>query len=183
MNEEHPPQGEAGISQRTMEYVVAALLFVFGAIIIYDSQRLGASWGSDGPQSGYFPFYIGLLICLSAVATALQVLVADYRARSTSYRGAVAQRTRQFVSWPRQKQVMAVLVPSAVYVLFVQFIGIYVSSVVFIALFMVWLGKYSWLKSIVVSVLVMAAMFAMFEIWFKVPLWKGIYNPLAFLGY
>ena len=42
-----------------------------------DSYRLGASWGSDGPQSGYFPFYIGLLICLSSVVTLAQVLIAD----------------------------------------------------------------------------------------------------------
>jgi len=182
MNEEHTPD-EAGVSQRTMEYVVAAVLFAFGGIIMFDSQRLGASWGSDGPQSGYFPFYIGLLICFSAAAVALQVLMADYRARSTQFRGAAAKRTRQFVSWSRLRQVMAVLIPSAIYVLFVQFIGIYVSSVVFIALFMVWLGKYSWLKSFLVGFLVMAAMFAMFEIWFKVPLWKGLYDPIAFLGY
>ena len=56
----------AAISMRAAELVVAALLFAVGAIVVYDSYRLGSKWGSDGPQSGYFPFYIGLLICVSS---------------------------------------------------------------------------------------------------------------------
>jgi len=183
MNEEHEPGDEAGVSTRAVEVGVALLLFAFGSLVIYDSHRLGSSWGSEGPQSGYFPFYIGVLICFSAVATLVQVLMADYRARHTAFQGAVTKRRRQFVSWARFKQVLQVLVPSIVYVLFVQFIGIYVSSAIFIAVFMVWLGKYSWLKSIVIGVIVTVAMFMMFEIWFKVPLWRGTYDPLAWLGY
>jgi hypothetical protein len=111
------------------------------------------------------------------------VLIADYQTRKRMFAGAVTKRTRMFVAWGPLKQVFAVLIPSLIYVLLVQLIGIYVASVLFIALFMVFLGKYSWVKSLVVSFAVMAAMFAMFEIWFKVPLWKGLYNPLWFLGY
>ncbi|MEO7156136.1 MAG: tripartite tricarboxylate transporter TctB family protein [Vicinamibacterales bacterium] len=168
---------------RAVEIAVALLLFAFGATVIFDSYRLGSSWGSDGPQSGYFPFYIGLLICFSSVATLVQVLLADQRARRTEFDGAVARRGGQFVAWGPFKQVLAVLLPSIVYVLFVQVIGIYVASMVYIALFMVWLGKYSWLKSIAVGLLVMVGIFALFEIWFKVPLWKGIYDPLALIGF
>jgi hypothetical protein len=47
----------------------------------------------------------------------------------------------------------------------------------------VWLGKYSWTKSIAVGVLVNVTFFLMFEVWFKVPLWKGDLDPLRFLGY
>jgi hypothetical protein len=55
--------------------------------------------------------------------------------------------------------------------------------VLFIAAFMIWVGKYAWIKSVVVAVGVMAVAFLMFEVWFKVPLFKGAFNPLAFLGY
>ena len=65
----------AGLSTRSVEVVVALLLLAFGATIVFDSYRLGASWGADGPQSGYFPFYIGGLICLAAVATLMQAFV------------------------------------------------------------------------------------------------------------
>ena len=46
---------------------MAALFFIFGAIVITDSVRLGFGWQEvHGPRPGYFPFYIGLLICASA---------------------------------------------------------------------------------------------------------------------
>jgi hypothetical protein len=183
MTEEDRAGDEAGISKRTVEVTVAVLLFAFGALVIFDSVRLGSGWSSDGPESGYFPFYIGLLICIASLATMGQVLFAQWRARKTTFAGAVARRRAQFVAWTPLKQVLSVLIPALVYVLFVQLIGIYVASAIYIALFMVWLGKYPWPRSIVAGVLINAGFFLMFEVWFKVPLFKGTFNPLAFLGY
>ncbi len=81
------------------------------------------------------------------------------------------------------KRVLSVLVPSAIYVGAIMLLGIYVASALFIALFMIVLGKYSPLKSVVVGVAVNALFFMMFEVWFKVPLYKGALEPLRFLGY
>jgi putative tricarboxylic transport membrane protein len=61
-------------STRTVELVVAGLVFVFGAVVVFDSVRLGWGWASDGPQAGYFPFYIGLLICLASVVIGARAL-------------------------------------------------------------------------------------------------------------
>ena len=61
-------QGRAVGSQRLWEIVVAVCFFAFGALVAWDSRRIGAAWAEDGPQAGYFPFYIGLIICISAVA-------------------------------------------------------------------------------------------------------------------
>jgi hypothetical protein len=124
-----------------------------------------------------------MLICISSVATLFQVLFASWKVKQNERAGAVAEQQKVFVTWVPFKRVLAVLIPSIVYVLFVQFIGIYVASAVYIALFMVWLGKYSWLKSVTVGVAVSISIFLLFEIWFKVPLWKGTYDPLAFLGF
>jgi hypothetical protein len=79
--------------------------------------------------------------------------------------------------------VLSVLLPAAVYVLAVQFIGLYIASALYIALFMVILGKFSWIKSIGIALCVNVLFFLMFEVWFKVPLFKGAYNMLDFLGY
>ena len=76
-----------------------------------------------------------------------------------------------------------VLVPALAYVLGIQLIGIYVTSALYIATFMVVLGKYSWFKAAVLAVMVNVCLFLMFEVWFKLPLYKGHWNPLAFLGY
>ena len=160
-----------GVSLRLMDITVALLLLLVGLVVVYDSYRLGASWGSDGPESGYFPFRVGLLICIASLVTLVQAV----RARNLSY--------VLFVSLSKLKLVLTVLIPALVYVFCVQYIGLYVASAIYIALFMHWLGKYSWLKSILVGVLVNASFFLMFEVWFKVPLWKGDLDPLRFLGY
>jgi hypothetical protein len=152
-----------------VDLVVALLVFALGALVAYDSFRLGASWGSDGPQAGYFPFYIGFLICTCSAAVAAQSLA---RLRTDH---------RVFVSGEQFRQVLVILVPSAVYVLGVWLIGIYVSSALFIALFMRFAGHYSSLRSAVVGLAVAGAAFVMFEIWFKIPLPKGPLERL--LGY
>jgi hypothetical protein len=65
----------------------------------------------------------------------------------------------------------------------IKYVGLYVASAIYIAVFMVWLGKYSWSKGIAVGLGVSVIFFLMFEVWFKVPLFKGVLNPLGFLGY
>ena len=182
MSDDKPSGGETGISTRTMELAVALILFGIGALVVFDSVRLGASWGDDGPQSGYFPFYIGLLLCISSIATAAQVAIAEWKRRDR-FRGAIEERQRQFVAWRSLRLVLSVLLPAAVYVLAIQLIGIYVASAAYIAVFMRWMGKYPWPKSAAVGLVVSIALFLMFEVWFKVPLYKGMYNPLAWLGY
>jgi hypothetical protein len=148
-------------STRAVELVVAAILFASGAIVIADSVRLGARWGDDGPQAGYFPFYVGLLICISTATIFLRAL----RDRK--------QAAKMFVSRGQLLLVLKMLVPSIAYVALIKVVGIYVASTVFIAFFMRWLGKYPWAKTAAVAVGVSLVFFLMFEVWFRVPLPKG----------
>jgi len=166
-------QHKAVGSVRLWEIVVAAIFLAFGALVVYDSRRLGASWGSDGPQAGYFPFYIGSIICISAIVNLVTAA------------GRKGDGAKPFVNREQLKMVLVVMVPYAVYVGLIANpvypLGIYEASVIFIAAFMRFLGKYSWLKIAVVSIATMVAFFLMFEVWFKVPLPKG---PIeALLGF
>jgi putative tricarboxylic transport membrane protein len=150
---------------------VAALFFVFGAIVISDSVRLGVGWQEvHGPRPGYFPFYIGLLICISALVNIARALRIPQ------------DKNRSFVEVGQLRLVLAVLVPTAVYAVLVTWIGIYVSSVLFIGFFMRWLGKYPWWKVVAVSVLTVVVFYVIFEIWFKVPLPKGPVESLLGLN-
>lgn len=152
-------------SMRTWEVLVAVGFLIFGAVIVWDSRRLGSAWGSDGPQAGYFPFYIGLIIIIASVANLLVAL-------NSGPKGA-----RHFVTRGQLRMVLTVMIPSIVYVLLIKnpvySLGIYESSAIFIAMFMRFLGKYQWPKIAAVSVGVMFVFFLMFEVWFKVPLPKG----------
>jgi len=166
----HDAGGRSAASLKAVEIWTAAIVLAFGAVVVFDSQRLGARWGDDGPQPGYFPFYIGLLICLSAIA----ILVRAVRDKGRS--------GESFVSRGQLKLILTVLVPTAVYVAFIAVLGFYVASSVYIAVFMRWLGKYSWLEMLLVSVGVSVAFFLTFEIWFAVPLPKGPLEAALGLG-
>ena len=182
MTDEKPSEAEPGISTPAMDVTVAVIILLIGVLVVGDSYRLGSSWGDDGPQSGYFPFYIGLLLCIASAATLLQVALLEWKRRE-QFKGAVALHRDQFVAWSQLKLVFAVLLPASAYVLAVQFFGFYVASAVYIALFMIWLGKYPWPKSIAIGLGVSVSLFLMFEVWFKVPLYKGTYDLLSGLGY
>jgi hypothetical protein len=146
-------------STRTLEIITALFFLVLGAVVMWDSKRIGAGWGSDGPESGYFPFYIGLLM---TIATLVNLFNAFKLSKSSS-----------FVSKTKIKLVLAIFLPCLLYLGVMQFVGLYVSSAVFIAVFMRWQGRFSLLKSILCGLGVTVTLFLMFEIWFKVPLLKG----------
>ena len=160
-----------GVATHVVEAVVAFLIVVMGGVVIQGSRALGAGWTSDGPGSGYFPFLIGLILCISGLGTLYQALLGKNKNREI------------FVDSEQLKRVLSVLIPAVVYVGAVQFVGLYLASVVYIALFMIILGKYSWIKSTMVALSVVVLFFLMFEVWFKVPLYKGRLDPLSFLGY
>jgi hypothetical protein len=160
-----------GVSTHVVDAVVALLVLGLGLVVLQGSWHLGSRWTSDGPGSGYFPFYIGLIMCIAGVGIFLQALFGKKKNREI------------FVDSVQLRRVLSVLIPALVYVLAVQFVGLYVASAVYIALFMIVLGKYSPLKSIIAGLAVNALFFMMFEVWFKVPLFKGSLDPLRFLGY
>jgi hypothetical protein len=161
-------EGRGAFRAKTAELVVAAGFFLLGAIVIFDSVRLGARWGTDGPQPGYFPFYLGVIICIASTITLFNALTMK------------REKNVVFVEVGQLKLVLSVLVPSAVFVALVGWLGIYVAGALFVAFFMRWLGKYAWWKVALVSIGNSVVFFLIFEIWFLVPLPKG---PLeALLG-
>ena len=162
-------EGRPLVSNRTMDVLVALLLLGGCAIVIYDSMRLGFSWREgEGPAPGYFPFYIAVILGVSSVINLVSALLG---------RG----RDQIFVSLRPFGRVLAVLIPSLVYVGLIQYLGIYAASALFIFCFMVVIGRENPFKALLVSLLVPLALFLMFEKWFLVPLPKG---PLeAYLGY
>jgi hypothetical protein len=153
-----------------VEIAVALLFVVAAAVVIVDSLRVGATWGSDGPKAGYFPFYIGCILAIAGAGIAVQAL--------RRWKGLCAET---FVTRAELKPVLTMLWPTIVYVALIVVLGIYVASAIYIGIFMLWQGKYKWPSALAVSLGVPIAMFLMFEIWFLVPLPKGPLEHL--LGY
>jgi putative tricarboxylic transport membrane protein len=163
--------GRAAFRTKSAELAVAALFFAFGAVVVYDSVRLGFGWQEvHGPRPGYFPFYIGLLICIAALVNVVSALRMK------------PEKNKAFVQVGQLKLVLSVLIPTAIFAAAVTWIGIYTAAALFIAFFMRWLGKYPWWKVAVVSVLTVVVFYVVFEIWFKVPLPKGPVESLLGLN-
>ena len=157
---ENEEQGSAA-SVKAVEVGVAVAIFLFGALVVFDSYRIGARWGDDGPQAGYFPFYVGLLICLASAA----IFARAFRNSALA--------AESFVSRDELKKILTVLVPTVVYVALIAPLGFYLASTLYIAYFMWHLGRYPWVKIAPVAIGVSVAFFLIFEIWFSVPLPKG----------
>jgi len=160
MSEGTQHTGGTGPSHRAVEIGTAAAMIVLGLIVIAGSWQVGIGWGAEGPKSGFFPFYLGIIIVGASVFNLIQA--------SLERDGPVL-----FAEWGQLRQVLAVIIPTAVYVGAIPWIGIYVASLVLIALFMVWLGGYRITYAMMISAGVVVATYLTFEKWFLVPLPKG----------
>ena len=149
----------SGPRHRAVELGVAIAMIAFGALMMYGSLQVGIGWGAEGPKSGFFPFYLGVLIILSSVMNLVTATNQDPH--------------QIFADWSQLMSVLSVVVPTAIYVVAVPWVGIYAASLVLIAVFMMWLGRYSIAMSAAVSVGTVVAIYLMFERWFLVPLPKG----------
>jgi putative tricarboxylic transport membrane protein len=156
-----------GPGQRAVEIAVGVLAALFGVIVVIGALRVGVGWGAEGPRAGFFPFYIGLLIIVSSAVNLLQTRSTDSRPR--------------FAEWSQLRQVLRVLIPAAIYVVAIPYLGMYLASAILIAVFMSWLGKYRWPLTAAVSIGVPIATYLMFEKFFLVPLPKGPLEELLYL--
>ena len=155
-------------STRSVDIAVALLLLAFAGLMAFDNWKSGAGWASDGPKSGYFPFYLSLLLGAASLFGLVKAIV--------DRKGAHAP----FVNRDQLRRVMQVLVPTFLYCLLTQWLGIYVASFFLVAGFMRFVGGIAWWKSLLTSFLFAAAMFVTFDVAFDVIMPKG---PLeALLG-
>ena len=138
-----------------------AATLAFGALILFGSLQVGIDWGVEGPKPGFFPFYVSLFIIVSSIYNLLQ---------ATKLGGIKAGL---FSSWEQLQRVMSVVVPATIYVALVPFLGIYVSSILLIAFFMMWLGKYTAWFTLPIAVGVPVFVYVVFERYFQIPLPKG----------
>jgi putative tricarboxylic transport membrane protein len=135
------------------------------------SYRLGAGWAKDvGPDSGYFPFYVALIMFITSGITLVQYLLPRH-----------AEKTSSFLTRSELVMVLQVFIPMTIFVVLSIYIGIYISMTLFIGFFMMWHGRYPLYKTIPVALFMPVALFVIFEIWFLIPLPKGPFE--AWLGY
>ena len=152
---------------RTADFVTASILMALGGVVLVDALRLGIGWGTDGPRSGFFPFWLALIMITTCAVILLQ----------TFWRGS----RETFVTREQLGPVLKVIWPATAMVLLTHFIGLYVAAALYIGFYMRWVGRHAWTSVLAVAVAIPLVTFLIFELWFLVPMPKG---PLeSWLGY
>lgn len=157
MSDENGPQ----LSRHAMEIATAIATGAAGAIIAVQSWRLGAGWGDYGPQSGYFPFYIGLLIVAGSAVSLLRALVGG------RHKGEV------FLNVEKAKPVLGFFLPLLGFAIVSVWLGLYVGTALYVAFAMIRQGGYRWYVGVGTGLAVTVFFFLAFEYAFQVPLLKG----------
>ena len=152
---------------RAAEFVTASVLILLGAVVLFDAVRIGFGWGPDGPRSGFFPFWLALIMVIVCGVILAQA--------------ALGHRGKSFVSREQLSSVLKVLWPATAAVALMHFVGLYVASALYMGFYMRWVGLHSWVAVVAIALGVPIACFLIFEKWFLVPMPKG---PLEhWLGY
>jgi putative tricarboxylic transport membrane protein len=157
------------VGTRSVNIVVYLCLLGIAVLLGYDNWRTGAGWAPEGPQAGYFPFYLSLMLGGASAYGLVAALVSG------------AGTDDVFVTRDQFRRVMQVFVPTLLFCLFTQWLGLYVASFLLIVGFMYFIGRIALWKSVLTAAVFSIAMFVTFDIAFDVIMPKG---PLeAAFGY
>src|SRR3989338_7566902 len=144
---------------RVADLVTAAVLMLLGGVVMYDAVRLGIGWGQEGPRSGFLPFWLAVLLLVTAGLIFVQALL--------------RRSAKRFVEREQFRSVLKVLAPAAAWVILMQFVGLYVASALYMGVYMRWIGRHAWLLVAGLSGGVPLLTFLLFAKWVLAPVPKG----------
>jgi putative tricarboxylic transport membrane protein len=148
-------------NDRAVEIAVSLALLGLAVLLALDNRRTGMSWDSTGPQAGYFPFYLSVILgAASLFGLAKQFFLRKHASKT-------------FVTRAQFRRVLQVFAPTLAFCLATQWLGLYVASFLLVAGFMAWVGRIAVWKSLLTALLFSVAMFVTFEIAFDVIMPKG----------
>jgi len=148
------------------DILVSLLLMSIGIIVLVDSVRLGFKWGMNGPESGFFPFYLGAgtIVC--------SLLVLRKVAKQYKKEGAGGRLMPEGALRP----ILWVLIPATGMVLITELVGLHVAAALYLAFYMRAVGKIGWVTTLLISLLVPISLYIAFDKLFLVPLPQGLWG-------
>jgi putative tricarboxylic transport membrane protein len=151
---------------RKADIIVALGLMVVGLLALGDAVRLGFGWGMSGPESGFFPFYMGLGIVICTFFIVLRA-IKIYKKEGTG---------KPLIPEGGTTQILWVLIPAVGVVLLTELLGLHLATVLYLAFYMGWVGKMHWSKVVVLSILVPMVIYILFDKIFLIPLPEGVWG-------
>lgn len=152
------------VTRRALEVVAALFAFAFGTTIILGALEYHVGWGDRGPEPGYFPFWMGLIVVVGSIGALFEALLSRRHADAP-----VA------INADQARRIVTFLLPMVGFLALalVFKLGLYVAMVAYVLTVMLWQGRYRLPAALAVSLGTAAAFYFMFELWLHVPLMKG----------
>ena len=152
------------MTTKTADILVAAILLVFALIVGFDSIRLGAGWGMEGPKAGFFP------VVMAAIAVAGCIIIIRQAMKGTSS----VKGSKPFVPAGGMKPVLTVFIPACGMVLLTEVVGLYIAAMIYLAGYIRVVGGYRWRTVLLISIPIPLIFYWVFEKVFLIPLPMGM---------
>lgn len=149
------------LSRMQLELAAVAVVFVAGSLAVIGALEHDIGWASDGPQAGYFPFRLGIILIVASLAIGAQALTSGPRGRE------------EVLSRESGRRMLGFFLPLVAYVAIAQVLGLYVATALYLGFVLRAMGRHGWQATLGTALGVPLASWVLFEIWFTVPLLKG----------
>ena len=151
---------------KTADIITALIIMLFGVIVAADSIRIGIGWAADGPEGGFFPFAMAVLVIGGSVLVIRQAIKG-----TSSVKG-----NKRFVEVGGMKPILIVVIPACLMILFIDVVGLYISAMIYLVGYIKWAGDHSWRTSLLVGILVPLVSYIVFEKFFLIPMPMGLFG-------
>jgi putative tricarboxylic transport membrane protein len=141
--------------------IVAFFWIALGILVCYGATRLGLGTVTE-PGSGFIFFWLGLILVMLSLAALAESL------RSTE--GIVQTREMNWV------KIALVLLSLLLYAFFLERLGFVLTTFLLLSFLLGWIEQANWIRSLGVAAVAALGSFAVFELWLKIRLPKGIFR-------
>ena len=153
---------------RIAQNLMAAGVVLFSAAVMVQAVQVGARWVEGQPGPGFFPFWLGgLLFLCGAIILARAALAHD------------AANGHFFEKRTGMESVVKVLLTATGMLALTYFIGFRTASVLYLFVYLRFIGKHKWTTTIALSLLIPITGYVVFERILQILLPRGIYSGVV----
>lgn len=150
---------------RQADIVFALCLLVLAGLVAWESLALSIGWGINGPEGGFFPFWLAVGLGLCSLVILGQAV---WRATPVLHKPLVASG-----GWAL---LLTVALPAIAMVALSECIGLYLATALYVGFYMRWVGQHRWSLVLAVSICLPLGSYFLFDKWFLIPMPKGLWG-------
>jgi hypothetical protein len=155
------------VDVKKAEFAVAVFLGIVGLTAVYQSIDLGPGWTQRGPQPGFLPFSLGMIMAAASVVIVLQAV-------SKADGGTIFEQKEEII------ELVRVGLPMLVAVVLVETVGFYMMVAAYAAGFIIWYGRYRWYLVIPPVILFAYGLYRALEEFFRIFMPKSMFYSDSF---